>query len=265
MNVIAGICPNCLKVVSSKKKNLFLICEHCEETVPMRQAVAYLNDLCSEPGSVKNVIDLCLELEETEDVELPLEILRILEEEHPYNEQIAYTRVRLSGYEPQVVRKYLNTFAGVKTTPSYAEDFLENAIIPANMVHFTLFSNYIENKIKKEKQQEYRDKLGAARSDYIGSGGEEEGQGIVSMYALYIISAAVNIGMIFLFFFLDLHIAINVIIGMAIFCIELFVWYLHNKMYGNRLGISPIEMIFLIIFLSSIPIAIAGLAISALV
>ncbi|MDR0462481.1 MAG: hypothetical protein LBG88_04105 [Christensenellaceae bacterium] len=264
--MIVGICPNCLEVVSSRKKDLYLNCAKCGDTIPLRQAVSYLTELCTDPSNVNDVLDLCLKLEETEAVEVPLAILKKLTESHPYNEQVAYSYVRMSGYEPQAVRNYLNIFANVKGEKPYAIEFLENAINTNNMIFHSLLSNYIDNKIPNAKKPEYRERLVHMKEAYIGGHGFiGEGDGMALMYTIYGVAALFNAGLVVLFFLVHLHIVFNILIAMAAFSLELFLLYMHNQTYGNRLGIKKYELVFMVAFLSSFCVTVAGMIIAAIV
>jgi hypothetical protein len=123
-----GICPNCYDIVQIPKKGLFFGCPHCEATVATRQALGYLTEMCQNPSDITSVIDIALKLEADDDVESALEIMAVLRNTHRHNEHVAFTFVRLSGYDMNIVRSYLEDFAEVKGEKPYAEEFLENII-----------------------------------------------------------------------------------------------------------------------------------------
>jgi len=263
MAIIVGICPNCNEAVSTNKKAVFFTCKHCGENVPLRQAVSYITEMCEDPTLVNNVVNMCLHLEETDDIEIPLTIMQVLRDKNPYNEMVAYTHLRMSGYEQNYMRHYLDTFAAVKGEKPFAEDFLEHALQPQNAIMCSLIETYITNKLPAKKQKEYLQKLVGMKEQYVGRVGD--GDGLFSMYALYLVGAAINVGLVFLFIFVDLHqFVFYILAGMAIFGAEMLALYVHNRIYGNRLGMKQTEVTLLICFLCSVPIAIAGMIIGGL-
>jgi hypothetical protein len=225
--------------------------------------VSYLSELVTDPKHVNDVLKICLDLEDTADIEIPLAIMKMLKEAHPYNEIVAYTYVRMSGYSPDSVREYLNTFAKIKGEKPYAVDFLEHTISTNTVVFYNLLSTYIDNKLPAAKRTAYHERLDYAKKEYIGKGFlSSDNKGMLLMYILYGGCTLVNIGLVFFFIFVDLAFLWNAFIGIFIFCVELFGLYMHNRTYGNRIGISQKELIFLVCFLSSIPITIAGMVIA---
>lgn|GEM_PF-1556567 len=266
VKTVVGICPGCMSVVSAKKKSLFFTCEDCEENVPLRQAVANLKEMCQDPALVNDVIELCLTLEDSVDSEIPLEIITLLKESHPYNEQVFYTYVRMSGYDIDAIREYLHTFAEVKGEKPFAHDLLENMIQPQNMTMHALIAKYITNKTKGAKQKEYLERLSTIKEDYTKGLGL--GEGIFSMYAIYVIASAVNIAMVAFLIIIDFErfaLLFNTLIALGVLAIEIGILFVHNKIYGNRLGMSSIELVLLSLFLSTIAAVIAGVIIGAMV
>jgi hypothetical protein len=264
--IIVGICPNCLEVITSKKKDLYMTCKECGETVPTRQAASYLHEICQDPKHVNDVLSLCLKLEETEPIEIPLAIIRVLKEFQPHNEFVAYTYVRMSGFEPGIVRDYLNTFAAVKGERPFAADFLENTVNTNFVVFYNLLNTYIDNKLSTVKKPEYKSRLENAKKEYIGRGFlSQDNKGMMLMYCLYIGGTILNLGLIGLFFAIKIPLLYNTFIAIGVFCLELFGLYMHNKTYGNRVGLRGKEFIFVCAYLSSIPLCIIGMVATILI
>jgi len=215
------------------------------------------------------MLSLCISLEKEYGAEVPLQILEKLQSKHPHNESVAFTYVRVSGYRPDLARQYLKTFAPIKKAVPFAADFLDNTMEPANASCAPQFAQYIENKLPADKQKKYKEKLGQLKETYTGS--SNSGDGMMLMYAFYVAGAVVNIALAVMFFLLPLDIrtmykiGIHIVIMMAVFGIEMLVLFLHNRTYGNRIGIESRERLLLVIFLSSIMVAIGGAIIGALI
>ena len=263
MSIIIGVCPNCVGVVTTKKRDLFFSCHNCEENVPLRHAVTFLREMCEDPGCIDDVLKLCLSIEKDVEVEIPLGIMTLLKDAHPYNEHVYYTYMRIAGYPPDVVRHYLKTFSEVKGQKPWAREFLDNAMHGDNMYIHSLFTEYIARKIPQNKQREYFERLANLKENYTKGVGE--GEGVFSMHMLYLLGIALNIGMIVFVFVVGLAFLFNFLIGIAVIGLQLGAIFVHNRIYGNRLGISGIELIFVCVFLSSFVLAIAGVVIGALV
>jgi len=69
----------------------------------------------------------------------------------------------------------------------------------------------------------------------------------------------INVALAVFFIVGNLRFLFDLLIIIAAFGVEITVLFLHNRMFGNRLGMSRREMTFLSIFLSSIAVAIAGI------
>lgn len=257
-----GVCPNCLEAVSIPKKGLYFQCPNCKEQFPVSQAVSLLNTMCLDPTNADDILDMCLDLEESGEEELALGIIEILKDTQPQDEQLAFTFVRLSGYEPMTVKHYLESFAGAKGIKPFAEDFLESAMEPRNLASIGLLYKYIENKLPAARQKAFKERLEMIKSEYVGTNVAE---GVKFMYIYYIVCTVINLALIVVLFVVKLMLVFNILIGISMFCIELLILFFHNKIYGNRIGINVTERILLTIFLSSIPAAIAGIIIAGLV
>lgn len=258
-----GVCPACCEIVAIKKKALFFVCEDCGKTVPTREALAYLDSMCADPAGVNNNIDLILKLHEEGNVDVALAVAEKLRQHFPNNELVNLTYVRASGYDPVAVQKYLETFAAVAGVKPYAEEFLEKILEPHNMTLITLLNKFIENKLPPARQKQWKDKLDAVRTEYLGQK-TGSGNGLMLLYAFYIGGIVLNLVAAVIMIVLHMMFIINIAITLAIFAVEIFLFFLHNKTFGNRLGMSARERAVLAVFMSSIPLVIAGLVIGGI-
>ena len=258
MKGVVGICPACEDVVVIKKQMLFFACPHCQQKISTNEARTRLAGTCADPADADDMLKHCVDLELRYGPEVPLEILLQIRKYHPHNEAVSYSIVRMSGYKPEYVRQYIKDFSAVKKQVPFAEDFLDNTLIPQYIMLVNHFSQYIENKLPADRQKKYKEKLNEMKVNYVGRSDRTEGDGMMLMYVLYSVGAAINVGLLILFILLPLAVYFNIMIAIAAFMVEIFVLFLHNKSYGNRFEISKREKIFLIIFLCSIVVAIGG-------
>ena len=262
---IVGMCPNCANVVTVNKKALLVACEDCGHTASLRQAVAVLQELCEDPTAINNVIDIAFDMNEKDNSEIALSIITLLKQYHPYNEEAMFAYVYLSGYGRQAVREYLNTFSQVKSQKVWAEEFIERLIQLEFMFLHTQIAQFITAKFPPAKQREYMSRLDSMKQEYTKGAKFGQTDGMISMYALYIIGTALNIGMIVLLLMTDFMFIINVLIAFAVFTVEIGALFIHNRIFGNRLGMSENELFFLVMFLASICAGIGGVIIASLV
>jgi hypothetical protein len=157
----------------------------------------------------------------------------------------------------------LELFATVSGTQPFAADFLDRVLEPKNMGMLPLFTKYVDNKLPPNVQKKYRETLDLLKGEYLNGPGA--GEGMRLLYVYYTAGSLINAGLVILFMLLNLHFAFNVLIAMVVFCVELILLFLHNRSFGNRIGIAARERVFLAVFLSSVPLAIAGVVIGALV
>jgi len=242
---------------------LFFGCPHCKQKISTNEARTRLNIICADPVESEEMLKHCVDLEQRYGAEAPLEILLQIQAYHPHNEAVAYSIVRMSGYRSDFVRQYLKNFCAARKQVPFAEDFLDNILIPQYAPLVNYLSQYIENKLPESKQKKYRELLNELKTNYVGRSVSGEGMGL--MYAYYCAGAVLNVGLLILFILLPLKIYFNLIIAVAVFAIEIFVLFLHNKTYGNRIEMSPREKIYMIVFLCSIVVAIGGIFIGAMV
>jgi hypothetical protein len=258
--VIVGICPECNNVLGIKQRALFCECPKCQKTVAVRDAAKYLDEMCIEPAYKTRVIDMCLDLESGGEVEKALGILAVLGSKHPQDEQVAYTQVRRSGYNPEVVRQYLSSFAQKPGEQPWAEEFLDNVMDMRFIMMLPNLIRFAENKLNVKKKRKYLEVLEGMHDDYA-LGQKESADGLWSMYALYSLSAGLNVGSILIFIVTSFALWINILICVGIFIFEFFLLFIHHHIFGNRLNISRTEHAFLTAFLASIPVAVGGIVI----
>jgi predicted RNA-binding Zn-ribbon protein involved in translation (DUF1610 family) len=256
MKGFVGICPVCEDVVAIKKQMLFFGCPHCKQKISTNEARTRLNIICADPVESEEMLKHCVDLEQRYGSEVPLEILLQIQAHHPHNEAVAYSIVRMSGYRSDFVRQYLKNFCPAKKQVPFAEDFLDNTLKPQYAPLVNYFSQYIENKLPESKQKKYRELLNELKNNYVGRSVDGEGMGL--MYVYYCVGTALNVGLLILFILLSWAVYFYLMLAVAVFVVEIFVLFLHNKTYGNRLEISPREKIYMIVFLCSIVLAIGG-------
>lgn len=264
MALIVGMCPECNNVVALKKRSLFCQCENCGSTVAVRDATNYLNDMCTEPTYNDHVMDMCLELEEEGEIEKALGVMQVLAQNNPYNENIGFTYVRLSGYETVAVRWFLETFGNRKKEADYAQELLDNIMDMAYITLVPLMVTFAENKLPPKIKPKYIEVLENLRADYTESM-KNENSGINTMYAFYVVGTILNVLIIVGLYFLHAHLAVNLLLVLVLFATEFGLLFLHNRIYGNRLGIELTERILMVTFMCSIPFAIGGAVICWLV
>jgi len=255
--ILVGICPECNEILGIKQRALFLECPKCKKTIGVRDATNYLEEMCADANYKLQVIDMCLGLEQKGEIEKALGIIGKLNEKHPHDEQVAYTFVRMSGYAPEIVRQYLETFATAKGEKPFAEEFLDNVMDMRFIMMLPNLIRFAENKLNTKKKRKYLEVLEGMRDDYE-LGKKEDSAGMGLMYLFYAIAALLNVGSMIVFIFTNMPLWANILIVVGLFAVEFFALFLHNRVYGNRLNISKIEHYFLTVFMASIPIAVGG-------
>ena len=264
MASVPGICTACKEIIVMKSKTPFLACPHCKEVVSGHETITELELACMNPENTQDIISMCLDLEKTySSTEIPVQILELLCSHHPHNEEAAWLVVRMSDFNPIKIKHYLSLFAGTKKVVPWAEDFLKDAMRYKNMEWAGLFENYIDNKLPVKKQGEYRQKLGELRTAYAGRA--QRGEGIKLMYVYYVVCSIVNVALFFVFFFTRWALYFYVLMAIGAFAIEIILLFLHNRRYGNRIGMSDRERLLLVIFICTIVVVIGGVFIGAAV
>ena len=258
-----GICPACNDVVVVPQKLIYFSCPHCTGKGISSQSRGILESYCADPARTRELLDLCLSTDNEYGAEIPLFILETLANFHPYNEEIAFTRIKVSGWNPALVHAYLKTFAPARSIVPFASEFLNHVLQPRYVTLAPLIAQYIESKLPAQNQAKYKKQLTELKSNYVGV--SSSGEGMKLMYAFYIAGALVNVAMVVFAVIISWHIAILVFMVLAIFGAEMLLLYLHYKNYGNRLEISQRERLFMVIFMCSLVLALGGTIIGAFV
>jgi predicted RNA-binding Zn-ribbon protein involved in translation (DUF1610 family) len=258
-----GVCTHCGNVVDIKKKTLYFECDRCHQIIVSSDAIKNLDELCTAPKFIEEMLGKALELEEQNEIEKALGIIAALRAHHEYNEQIAFTHVRMSGYDVLVVGQYLKTFAAVKGEKPFAAEFLDNVMDMRYIMLLPQLIAFADNKLPSNQKRKYRGTLEGMRLEYTSGTSNENGINV--MYAYYITASVINAILFVVFFIVHIHFAFHLLILLGAFAVEFFLLFLHNRVYGNRLGISDFERILMLVFMSSIPFAIGGAIMGALV
>lgn len=260
MNFEAGICPKCKEYLLLKRNVPFLVCPMCGQSISSGEAMGLLRNKCKDADSINDLIADCIALEMQYGPDLPFMILGEITENFPKMESPAYLITKMTGYEVAAVRLYLQTFASVKSEPGnvpWAEEFLDNCLNYRNMEFADLFLAYIENKIRPDKQAFYRDKVVQLRKEYTFKASNP--RSTKWLLALYGGASVLNVLLFPVFMLLSgvlsplitMYYAVNLSIAIFVVCAEVGLLFLHNKIYGNRLGMSDKERLWMVIFLAS--------------
>lgn len=267
MNFDAGICPKCKEYLLLKSNVPFLVCPLCGQSISSAEAKTNLQSKCRDKDCVNDLIADCIVLEMQYGPELPFMILGELLENFPHLESPAYLITKMTGYRVDAVRSYLKSFAGTKSDPGnvpWAEEFLDTCLDYRNMEFADLFVAYIENKIRPEKQAEYKSKVQKLRKEYTFKASDP--RSTQWLYALYIGASILNVLLLPCFMllsgllspFMHFYFAVNMGIAMLVVSIEILLMFIHHKIFGNRLGMSDRERLLMAIFMSSIVFAIGA-------
>ena len=259
-----GICPQCHDYLLLKSGVPFLICPLCGKSISGEVAIQTLDQRCADPKYTDALIADCVALEAQYGPELAYTILGKLVDNFPRLESPAYMITKLTGFESGTVYQYLKDYAGIKSQPSnvpWAENFLDQTLTFQNMEFAGLFFQYIDNKIRPEKQDEYREKLHKLLKEYTGR--STNPQSTKWLLTLYVVATIVNVLLFPSFMLISgatiswgwANLAINVAIALVALGVEVLLLFVHNKVYGNRIKISPTERLWMVIFLSSLVFA----------
>lgn len=261
MNFDAGICPKCQEYLLLKSSVPFLVCPMCGQSISSTEAKINLQNKCRDKDCVNDLIADCIVLEMQYGPELPFMILGELLENFPHLESPAYLITKMTGYRVDAVRSYLKAFAGTKSDPNnvpWAEEFLDACLDYRNMEFADLFVAYIENKIRPEKQAEYKNKVQKLRKEYTFKASDP--RSTMWLQALYIGSSILNVLLFPCFMLLSgllspvmhFYFAVNMGIAMLVVSGEILLMFIHNKIFGNRLAMSNRERLLMAIFMASI-------------
>ena len=273
MNLQAGICPKCYEYLLMKQNTPFLVCPKCGETISAQTANVFIERRCADANQVNAIIAECVALEIKYGPELPFMLLSKVVENFPHLESPAYLLVKLSGYEAGLVYDYLKTFAGTKSEPgnvSWAESFLDNCLNFQTIEFADLFRGYVRNKVRPEKQQHYLDKIDSLVKEYTTKSSSPNST--KWLITFYVISSIVNVALLpvmmllsgwmsqyFSFYFL-----VNTLISLAVVSVEILVMVIHHRSYGNRLNISSVERLWMVIFMSTMVFAVGAVVMGSI-
>lgn len=247
------------------QKNIFVTCPKCGESISGEEGTKKLRDWVADPANTTDVIAKCLELEERFGSEIPMAILLMVEDAFPLNEKIAFLNLKFNNYQKAHVKNHLTRFAKIKAKGylPWAEEFLNSAMTVRNMEYSDLFEDYINNKVISKRKDKLIEMMRGMRASYTKTSTSNPALGF--LYTFYVSGAVLNLGLVILYLFLNMPIFIFVLITATILAVELFILFLHNRIFGNRMEISDNERLLMVIYMSSIAVAIGGTFIGAFV
>ena len=264
MKDIVGLCPVCNKAVLIDRRMLYFTCPHCDETSSLTDASQTLEMLCANPAKIGQVLKMCTVLDASHGSNIPLRVLDVLQTHQPYNEDVAFMRVRLSNYKPLYVKQYLNDYSAIKRQPSYATEFLDKILIVDSMQWANQISQYIDNKLSDKEQKKYRDKYHELKSSYIPR--EITSTGMTLIYILYVFNTLLNVAIsALMIFLLNWPFYYYFLLALGAFVIEIGLLFWHNRVYGNRIEIEKTERLLMVIFMCSGMLVLVSIAIGAVV
>ena len=273
MNFEAGNCPKCHEYLLLKQKTPFLVCPKCGETISAQAANAIVESRCADANQINEVIAECVALEIKYGPELPFMMLSKVVANFPHLESPAYLLVKLAGYEPGMVHDYLTTFAGAKSDPTnvpWAESFLDSCLDYHNIDQADLFRSYVRNKIRPEKQSHYLNLIDDLVAEYTVKAANPNSTKWLMI--LYTVSSVVNVLLFPVMMVLSgwlsqvfsLYFVVNVLLAMAAVSVEIFLMFIHHKIYGNRLNMSQNERLWMVIFMSSMIFAVGAVVMGSI-
>jgi hypothetical protein len=241
----------------------FLVCPLCGQNVLAREAIERLDAVCAEPKLTNALIAQCLEIEREHGAELPLQVVLKLCEKFPQNETVAFMAVTLSDFNPSIVHQYLVAFSDDAREIPFAVDFLEGALKFRNLRHASLFRAYITNKLKGNIRTRWLENLDDMSSSFVGK--ELKGASLISLYIIYFVSIALNVGVTIMLLLLQLDFLINVLIGGLVLCVEIVLIYVHNRQAGHRSLIGDFERGLMVTFLCSLAVIVGASLVAGLI
>ncbi len=273
MNLEAGNCPKCHEYLLLKQKTPFLVCPKCGETISAQAANAIVESRCADPEKINDVIAECVALEMVYGPDLPYMLLAKVVNNFPHLEKPAYLLVKLSGYEPGLVYDYLKNFAGTVSDPvnvPWAESFLDNCLDYDTIDAAELFRSYVRNKVQKDKQSKYLNKIDQLVKEYtVKSDNPNSTKWLITLYS---VSSVINVALLPIIMFLsgwlsqffDFYFMVNIILALAVVSCEVLLMFVHHKVYGNRLKMSQAERLLMVIFLSSMVFAVGAVVMGSI-
>lgn len=260
MSFSAAVCPKCEEYILAKDGVPFLVCPMCKGNISAKDAADKLVQKCNDKDKVHEVIGDCIALELQYGPQLPYLVLATLCENFPKMEEPAFLLVRLSNFDSGLMYLYLQNFAKIKSNPKdtpWAVEFLEEALRYKNMLYADLLSAYIENKCDKAKQEKYFKILEKLRKEYNDKSASPKSTKL--LYWIYVCSAVFNVLLLPLFMLIpQLNLLLTFSISVLAVCLEVGLMFWHNKSFGNRLSMTNRERLFMVIFLSSLFVALGA-------
>ena len=253
--LLPAICSKCDELIICDKRDAFSQCPLCEKTISAHESIQSLRDYCAIPANTNDVIERCLRIEQVYGPELPLSILSILAESFPFNEHVAFLIVRMTNYDQQIVKNYLTRFKNHKKKAPFAEEFLEKAMVVRNMEFANLFEEYIE-RLPSYKQDRYVKLMRELYQSYIKVA--TSSPALSFLYGFYVIGGLLNFGMMLWFILDNMPLWMHAIIAAGVLGLQICFLFVHNRRFGNRVKISDRERLIMVIYMSSIVIAIGG-------
>lgn len=263
MSFSPGVCPKCRQYIFLKEGLPLLMCPLCDESVSSYESSQLFEVAVSNPQKANQVIAACLKMEAEYGPDMALSILDRMAENFPKNEEVAYLCVKMSGFELERVREYLEQFANTKKLVAFANDFLEGALSFKTLADRELFYQYIENKLPEKDKSKWRQKLVDMYEIYAADSKNPVAR--VSLYIYYFICTLINIASIFAFVIIDMHFLVAILAVVGLFFVEIGILFLHHRKFGDRFDISPVERLLMVIFMCSIAAAMGGMFIGALI
>lgn len=259
MAYLPALCPKCDVLILVDEKTPFVECPDCTKPIASSDARTALENYCMTPTNTSEIIARCLEIEDKHGPELPRAIMAILAHNFPMHEQVHYLVVKFGNYQPKLVESYLSRFKNEPKKVPFAEDFLSRALTLNNMEFVDMFQTYIETKLPRARQERYFELIRELKESYVKIA--DSSPSMALLYTLFTIGGIINTGIVFLFLFLRMPIWAHVFIVFGILAVQMSLLFLHNRTFGNRLKISDRERLFMVLYMSSVVIAVGAVVI----
>jgi len=204
-----------------------------------------------------------LRLEKKYGPQLPHQILLVLKRNFPHNEEIAFLSLKMSGYNSFALKEYLSNFAKFQKPISFAQEVLENGLVPKNWELAPLFEQYIKNKTTGSTNTRWLEKLREMNAAIAANPPENAANKLI--YAFYIASAILNVALAAVLIILSLEFMFAVLIALTVLCLEMLVLYRHAKKYGNRLSVCETERALMVVFMCTLVVVVGGVFLGALI
>ena len=241
-----------------------MVCPLCATNLSARESQETLELEYGNPAKVTDNIAKILILEKKYGPHLPYQILLVMRRHFQHNEEIAYLTLKMSGFNSFVLKEYLAGFSRVPKPVPFAEDVLENGLIPRNWELTPLFEQYIKSKTTGIVNERWLGKLREMNASIAAHPPSSIANQLI--YTFYIASGGINLlatTIFILFSFIPLTIA--VMLGVGMLCVEMAILFRHAKKYGGRLTIPDHERALMVLFMCSIVILVGGTIVGAVI